>query len=336
MDPTKPQSDSAYDVQSLEGSDTQPGKGGPQPNLATPGGQNSGATDASGGGEPPRKKTNILKKLWQRFNIYLLLLILTIVIAIAVVVILGLKSRNEPAANNISAQNLSASALEQLANSSVTIGNASEVLNVQSSAVFSGTVLVRNNLEVAGTLQISGNLTLPGITVSGLSSFSQIQAQSLTITGQSTIQGLLTAKDGLDVTGDATITGDVTAAQISTGALQLNGNLVVTHHITAGGPIPGLVQGSALGAGGTASVSGSDTSGSITINTGGSPSAGCFATLNFSSAFSNTPHVVVTPIGSGAAGLSYYVNRTTNNMSVCTASPPPAGQTFGFDYLIFD
>jgi hypothetical protein len=100
--------------------------------------------------------------------------------------------------------------------------------------------------------------------------------------------------------------------------------------------VPGVGRGSAVGSGGTASLGGSDTAGSITINTGGGTGAGCFATVNFVRKFNSTPHVIVTPVGSGAAGLGYYITRSTSDFSVCTTTPAPSGQTFGFDYFVVD
>jgi len=163
-----------------------------------------------------------------------------------------------------------------------------------------------------------------------------VQANTLNTSGGTTVNGVLTAKHGLSVTGASNFNGSVSATQITTGTLQLNGNLAVTHHITAGGSIPGISGGVALGSGGTNSLNGSDTSGSITLNTGSGTSAGCFVTVNFAQKFDNTPHVVVTPVGAAAAGLNFYVNRSTSSFSVCTTNPAAVGQTFGFDYMVFD
>lgn len=300
-------------------------------------GENASSVADAGGGNTPQEKKSFIKDLWGRFNLYLLLFILLLVVAIAATVVLTIKGKsanNGP--SNVNEQNLSANALKQLASSGTTVGNPNQVLNVESSAVFDGTVLVRKNLEVAGSLQLSSNFSLPSINVTGQGTFGQVQAQSLTISGAASIQGLLSAKNGIDVSGDGSFAGTVTATKLVTNSLQLNGNLVFTDHVTAGGLIPRLSQGNALGSGGTASVSGSDTAGSIAVNTGGNPSAGCFATLTFTQAFSATPHVVVTPINAGAGGLSFYVVRSTTTMSVCTTTPPPSGQSFGFDYVIFD
>ncbi|HEY5668130.1 MAG TPA: polymer-forming cytoskeletal protein [Candidatus Saccharimonadales bacterium] len=345
MDPSKLQSDSANDVHSLEGTDTvvENEKNHSTSNTSDATGASKGADtntyDATHGVAPiASARPPLLKRLWQRFNIYLLLFVLIILIAVSVTIVFFVKNRSTNIANtnSISSQNLSDSALKQLSNTNVNVGNSSQVLNVESNAVFAGSVLVRNNVEVAGNIKLAGNLELPGITVSGNSRFSQLAANDVAINGTATVQGVFIAKKGLDVTGNASITGTLTASQVATSALQLNGDLILTHHITAGGPVPGLSRGAALGNGGTASVSGSDTAGSITINIGSLPAAGCFATISFTSRFTTVPHVSVTPIGSGAAGLQYYINRSTSDFSVCTINPAAASTTFGFDYIILN
>lgn len=285
--------------------------------------------------DPIKKKDPFFKRIWRRFNIYLLLFIVLILVAVGIVITFLVKDKKQnQTASTTNTQTLSQSQLQQLANSDTTLGSPKQTLNVESNAIFAGTVLVRQDLEVAGSIRVNGALALPGITVSGLSNFNQIQASSVGITGAATVQGTLTAKGGINVTGNSSFSGNVSTTQLTTSTLQLNGDLILTHHITGGGPVPGLSQGIALGGGGTASVSGSDTSGSITINTGSSPAAGCFETITFARAFSGTPHVIVTPIGAAAASLQFYVNRSSTSFSVCTTSPAPASQTFGFDYLI--
>lgn len=346
MDPSALQSDNDNDVHSLEGTDTVVEQGAGQPqaspsNTSAPYGPAPGPVAAPGqtpeGPKPKRSFGGMFKALWSRANIYLLLFILVMLIASAVVIVLTVKGRqtnnNTP---TTSTQNLSDETLKQLANSETTIGSSSQILNIESNAIFNGAVLVKKDLEVAGAIKVNGALTLPGITVSGTSNFNQIQASTLNLSGAATVAGTLTAKNGLSVNGNGNFTGSVTATQISTSSLQINGNLILTHHVVGGGAIPSLSKEVALGGGGTASVSGSDTSGSITISTGSGPGAGCFATVTFASAYSSTPHVVVTPVGVAAGSLSYYVNRSTSSFSVCTASAPPSGQTFGFDYIIFN
>ena len=277
-----------------------------------------------------------MRALFHRFNTYLLAFIFLLIVGIVIAVAAYLKSSNQNSPNNSTqTQNLSASALQQLANNGTTIGGAKETLNIESNAVFQGAVLVRGNLQVAGTVTMGGTLALQSLTVSGSGSFGQLQAKSISVAGNTGIQGQLTAAS-LSVAGGGSFNGTVTAPTIIANSLQLNGDLGLTHHIDTGGSIPGISRGGALGGGGTVSVSGSDTAGSISIHTGSGASAGCFATLTFAHSFGSTPHVDVTPIGFSAASLNYYVNRSTSSFSVCAANNPPSGASFGFDYVILD
>jgi cytoskeletal protein CcmA (bactofilin family) len=335
MDPSKLQKDSNNDVNSLEGTGTIV-EDDKQSDDAKKDGE-SNVTDASGGKvKSDSAKPPVLKRLWQKFNIYLLLFGLVVIVAVSLAGVMYLKDRKdaENAKDVINTQDLSAESLKQLANSNVTVGSAKQILNIESNSIFSGSVLVRSNLEVAGDMKLGGELQLPGITVSGASRFGELQADSLDIGADATVQGTFSVKNGLSVAGSSVFSGPISAPQVSTNSLQINGDLVLNNHIVAGGPIPGSSRGGALGSGGTASVSGSDTSGSITINTGGSPAAGCFITVSFVKKFSGVPHVIITPIGSGASAVNYYVNRSPTEFSVCTTNSAPGGQSFGFDYLV--
>lgn len=360
MDPTKKQADSDPDANSLENAGTvMESDGGETSSRSETAGienndKDKGVIDATGGAgntssgpnsykpdtgsnTPAGPKAPFIKRLWRKLNIYLLLFILVILIAVGVTVGLFLKDKSakQKAQDVIDSQSLSEGALKQLANSDVTVGNSRQVLKVESNAIFSGSVLVRNDLEVAGDIKVGGELQLPGISVSGNGRFNQLQADNLVIGSSATVQGAFVAKKGIAVTGNSTF-DTLSAAQITTTAFQLNGELRLTSHITAGGPNPSAERGNAVGSGGTVSVSGSDTTGSVVINTGSNTGAGCFATITFARKFNSTPHVVLTPVGSGGAGIAYYVNRSSSEFSVCTTSPAPAGQTFGFDYVVLN
>jgi cytoskeletal protein CcmA (bactofilin family) len=297
------------------------------------------ATTPNGAGapKPEPKKPGGLKQKLKKFNLYLLLFIFILVIGGLIITIAYFQSQKASTAASVKTQQLTENTLNELSTSDATVGNANEVLNVESSAVFAGQVLVRQDLQVAGNLEIGGTVALTNLAVTGTTALAQAAiSKDLAVSGNTAIQGSLTVAQSLQINGTGSFSGDLTAPQITTNNLQLNGDLILTHHITAGGPTPGRSTGPALGSGGTATVGGSDTSGSITINTGSSPVAGCFITVNFATPFNATPHVLVTPVGSAAGGLSYYVNRTTTQFSVCDATPPPAGSSFGFDYLVLD
>jgi cytoskeletal protein CcmA (bactofilin family) len=296
-----------------------------------------GPVHAAPGTESPKPPRRGLGDRFKSLNIYLLFFILIIIVAAAVGIAAYVASQRSSGTGKISSQTLDQKALEQLAATDATVGSSAQILNVQSNAIFAGKVLVRDTLEVAGQLQVGGSLSLSGVTVSGSSSFDQVQVnKNLGVAGDTGLQGSLTVQKSLNVSGNGSFGGTLSAGQFTATSFQLNGDLNLTHHITAGGPTPSRSNGSALGGGGTVSVSGSDTSGSVSINTGGGPSAGCFVTLTFTSKFNSTPHVLLTPVGSSAAGISYYVNRSTTNFSICTTSNPPANANFGFDYFILD
>lgn len=284
----------------------------------------------------PPKRMGKIRALLGRVNIFLMLFVFVIVLAGVVVSVVFITNRNTNK-SNVKTQSLTEDTLKQLANSDVTVGQPKQVLNVQSNAVFAGKVLINDSLEVAGGLRVGSNLTLPGITVSGNSTFDQVQiSKSLSVAGDTAFQGSISTQKSLSVAGGGSFGGTLTAPQITANSLLLNGDLTLTHHITIGGVTPSRSNGGALGSGGTSSVSGSDSAGSININTGAGAGAGCFITVNFAQRFNATPHVLLTPVGSSAAGLAYYVNRSTTSFSVCTTSTPPSGASFGFDYFILD
>ncbi len=289
---------------------------------------------------PEKKSKSVggrVRGLITHLNIYLLLFILIVVVAVGFTFVSIQRNKKEAAPITIETQELSVEDLKKLNNSDVTVGDPKQTLSVESNAIFTGKVLIRDTLDVAGGIKVGGALSLPGLTVSGTSSFDQIQANRLTIAGDTNIQGQLTALKGLTVTGGGTFGGALSAPQISVQSLQLSGDLQLNRHIDAGGTTPGKTDGNGLGSGGTVSISGSDTAGTVTVNIGGgSPSSGCFLTANFSRAFNAVPHVVVTPIGAGAAQINYYVTRTSTNFQICFNGPALGPGSFSFDYVAID
>jgi hypothetical protein len=277
-----------------------------------------------------------IQNLITKLNIYLLLFIFILVLAAGIIFVGIQRNKKAESPTTINTQTLTAEELKQLTESEQKVGDPKSTLSIESNAIFSGKVLVRDSLDVAGTIKVGGSLSLPGISVSGESSFDQIKANNLTITGNTSIQGQLSVQKGITSSGGASFGGPISAPLLTVQSLQISGDLTIIRHIDAGGGTPGKVDGTALGSGGTVSVSGSDTAGTITINTGGGPGAGCFVTINFTQKFSGNPHVVITPVGSSAASLNYYINRNSSNFSVCTTNAPGGGQSFSFDYIAID
>lgn len=287
--------------------------------------------------EKPKKRSPI-KGLAGRFNIYLLLFVFVIVIAGVVTAISFLRSKQveNESKTTVKTEPLSQEALDQLRQTDVKVGDPKQILSVESNAVFAGRVLIRGGLEVAGEIKAGSPLNLPGITVSGSSVLNELQATLLQVTGNATVQGQLSVQNNLAVSGSGSFGGTLTAARLNIQDLQINGDLQFTRHIDAGGGTPSKADGTALGSGGTSSISGTDTAGTVAINTGGGTSPGCFATITFTQRYNGTPHVVVTPVGSAGGAVDFYINRSSSNFSICTSNAAPAGQSFAFDYIVID
>lgn len=278
-----------------------------------------------------------LRGLIGHFNIYFLIFILLVIFAGGFTYASYLKQKKLDSAPTTPTQELDAESLKNLKSSDAAVGDPKQTLTVQSNAIFNGKVLVRDDIDIAGTLKVGGTLNLSGLIVSGTTSLDQIQGNKLSIAGDGNIQGQLTVQKGITISGGGSFGGNLSAPTLSVESLQLSGDLTINRHIDAGGPTPTATNGSALGSGGTASLSGTDTAGTIAINTGGSPLPGCFMSVTFSKAFNGQPHIVVSPVGGSAASLNYYITRNGNNgFSLCTTNAAPGGSNFAFDYIAID
>lgn len=288
------------------------------------------------GNIPPEKKLSPFKRVYRKVNIYLLLFLLIVIVAIAITVVNYLNSQKAPVVPAIASQQLTAETLKQLASSDVSVGSGSQTLNVQGNMIVAGQTLMRGNLSVAGNLQTGGTIQASGMTIAGNVSLGPTQTQSLQIEGSLAAQGATTLRD-LNVAGVSSFGGPLTASQLTVTTLVMSGNarLQVPNHISFTGPAPSRsVTAATLGSGGSASVDGSDTSGTININTGNNPQPGCFVQVTFNQRFSAQPRVIISPVGAGAGQLSYYVTRNESGFSVCTNNAAPANQVFSFDYFV--
>lgn len=294
------------------------------------------AKSATSTDEPAEKKISPIKKFFRKVNLYFLIFLLLIIVAGAVSAVSYFNSQKEPTAPDIASQKLSEDTLKQLANTDATVGGGSQTLTIQGNAIITGQTLMRGNLNVAGNFQSGGKIQGPSLTISGDTNLSDTQANKLQVKGDTTIQGSTTLSD-LNVSGAASFSGAMKASQLTVTRLVLSGNasLQVPNHISFTGPTPSRTMNAAvLGRGGSTSINGSDTSGTVNISTGNGTSAGCFVRITFNKPFSNKPHVLISPVGSGAGRTQYYVDRDNSGFSICTAAPAPINQDFAFDYFV--
>jgi hypothetical protein len=286
--------------------------------------------------QPIEKKVSPIKRFFRKVNVYFLIFILILVVGGAIAVVSFLNSQQPPVEPDVADQALTEEALRQLANTDASVGNTSQTLTIQGNAVIAGQTLMRGNLNIAGNLQTGGSIQGPSLTISGTSNLGTAQINDLQVAQNVAIQGSTTMRD-MSVSGNSTFSGPMTASQITVTRLILSGNaqLQVPNHISFTGASPGFASnGGTLGNGGSASINGSDTSGSISINSGNNPSAGCFGRVTFNQAFTNPPKVTVGPIGNAAGRVGAYVERDRNGFSICGVNAAPGNQSFGFDYFV--
>lgn len=294
------------------------------------------APASSGVGEPIQDADKKGGGIKSTFNIYFIVFIVVVAAAIGLIVYAVSTATKSAKSPTTKTQTLTSDQLTELKGNTTIVGDAKQTLDIQSNTVFAGQVLVRSELSVAGALKVGGPLSLNDLNVTGTGAFGGLSVSGTsTFNGNTAVQGTLSVQKGINVTGGASF-GSLNVGQLSVTSLQLTGDLSVNRHIVTGGGNPTRTVGTALGGGGTASISGSDTAGTLTINTGNSPPAGIFATVAFVQRYPSIPRVIITPVGSAAGAINYYVTRDTGGFSIGTTSPPPAGASFAFDYFVIN
>ena len=106
------------------------------------------------------------------------------------------------------------------------------------------------------------------------------------------------------------------------------------HIITAGGQPTSQAQ-AAAGGSAYVAVDGTDTTGTITITTGSSPTSGDLAKIIFSKTYGHSPHIVLSASNDKAAGLRFFKgNTSTTDFMFNALDTPQANTTYTFDYFI--
>lgn len=289
--------------------------------------------------EPTRSlKTPLRERIINKIrhtNPYLLLFIAVLLIA-GVVVAVAQLTEKEQDPENISYQGseLDQATLDKLLSKENNIGTPDQTLTVAANAIFDGKVLVKGDLDVAGKITMGQPLSLPGITVAGTSTFEDMQAKSLSLLGSLTVQQSINVQESANITGNVSVGGTISASKISADIIEFTKGLSLSGHVITGGGIPAISSGTAVGGGGTVSISGNDTAGTIVVNTGGGPPAGIMANINFTKAYDATPKVQITPVNSSTGNLNFYVERSKSGFSVGTSNAPSGGTSYVFDYFV--
>lgn len=184
--------------------------------------------------------------------------------------------------------------------------------------------LFKNNVQVQGILTANKDLNVGG---------------NLNVNGTTTLQNAVAINSSAAIRGALSVGGALSAGSLNVGSLVVttvnaSGNINFGGHLLPGGATPNAVA-STSAAGGSVSVSGNDTAGTITITMGnGTLVAGEFAIINFRTRFATTPKVQLTPVNSPASALNYFATRSAGFFTVNTSSPPAASTSYVFDYLV--
>lgn len=248
----------------------------------------------------------------------LVVLVLLVLAAIGGGVVLAGKGAKKatPAQITINTQSLDAGTLTKLTNKAG--GLTKQQLAVTPDTVFKNNVQVVNGLTTNKDLNIGGNLTVNG---------------STNLQGPAVLDGNLAVRGALSVSGSLSA-ASLNVGNLSVGALTASGNINLGGHLVPSGAVPGVTASTAAG-NGTATVSGNDTAGTITITTGSGPlSPGELVILNFTNKFSATPKAQLTAINGPAADMHVYATRSTSLLTIQTTTTAAPNTTYVFDYFI--
>jgi len=270
------------------------------------------------------------------------------------VIIFIMRGQSQSAAQaNNDAVTISPGVLNTLGVSRNPVGTSGTELVVGPDSRFNGKVTIGSDVSIGGQLTLNNKFTASD------ASFAQLQAgktsleqldvngdgtltslairKDLSVAGVTHLQGpvtldqLLTVNNSLNVAGNLAIGGVLSARGFQASSLVSDTTLTIGGHIITGGAAPGFSPGPALSGADTASSSGNDAAGTIAVNIGaGSSKSGIVGTITFRNQYGSTPHVIVTPVGSGVSDV--YVNRSANGFSIGVGSISPGGHAF--DYIV--
>jgi len=229
------------------------------------------------------------------------------------------------------------------------IGDSGVESNVAPDAKFKGTVAVAGDTTISGNLFLNGKFRGPNATISQLQAgktvFNDLNVngngtittlnlrKDLVVTGQSTFQGVVDMNNLLTVSNNVNIKGNISIG----GSLNVNTfsvrNLRVSGHLSSSGSSPFSGAGGGVGSNGTVSVSGNDTTGTISVNIGVGGGNGTLVNIAFRTQYRSTPQVVFSPVGEG--GSFYVTNQTIGGFSIGhNGALSPGG--YRFNYIVME
>ena len=281
---------------------------------------------------------------------------LAVVIAILVVnagILTFLLKKSSNNALSDKGVSISPAVLSKLGVNNSQIGNTNEKLIVDPTAQFNSDLTVAGNTSIGGQLILNstfntsnaniaklqaGNVTVNNINVNSNTTTSTLSTRgNFSVSGTAQFQNTVTVGQLLSVNGNTAIAnnlsvgGQMTSSSVAANSLALSGSIQLGGHIITSGSAPNVGPGGALGSYGTVGVSGDDTAGTLSFNVGAGSTSGTAVRVAFSSAYSHTPIIVVTPVD--FAANVYISNATPYGFYLNIGSALPYGG-YSVNYIV--
>jgi hypothetical protein len=162
-----------------------------------------------------------------------------------------------------------------------------------------------------------------------------ISAQSLSLGGSAQVGGAMNVS-GPATLASLTVTGMTSLADLHVTGSTVVADITVNGHITTGGTTPTVASGAAACIAPTVTVTGNDTSGTLTIVAGAGCSAGgVLANVTFAKPYLAAPRVLLTPVGDDSTDLKYNIGTTSaTGFEVKTKNAPTAAITYTYYYHV--
>jgi parallel beta-helix repeat protein len=187
-----------------------------------------------------------------------------------------------------------------------------------------GSTILVDNIQIGGTLTVTGQTTLTDLVVTGTADLT-----TLTVTGNTTLTNLVVA--GTTELANLKVTGLTEVAD-----LKVNGKI-----ITAGNtPTATLGANVTVGQSSSVTVTGNDTAGSVSYTAGAvnlpsfNLSTGAQLTTTFATPFTTAPRIALTAKDATSAAVRYYVETTEIGFTIHFIDQPTAETTYTFDYIV--
>lgn len=201
---------------------------------------------------------------------------------------------------------------------------------VKQQLTISPDTIFKNSVTVQGPATVENDLTVRGKTV--LQGSTSVESD-LSVNRSLTVVGNTSLASNLNVNGQISA-ASLTVGSLTISSINLSSNLNFAGHLIPNGPAPAPRASTAAG-GGSVTVSGNDTSGTIVINTGNSfMTPGELAIVTFQTPFNTTPKVQLTPVNDAASALNYYATRSATFFTISSSSAASQNRQYVFDYLV--